>query len=296
MGQDQCQPHCWQTQPDYQAHPSCQSLSLIPQHLSCRCVGHRDTSDAEIHPVVSLHITQASKGQLGVKRFECFSSLSCLIRAVACLLHTAHFFAHSTEEDSCKEWHLCKKGSTSEDQKKARRLVIKSVQHEAYSEEIKCISEKRNLATHCRIKKLNSIIDSDRLLSVGEHISQSQLALSEINPLIVPGYHYLASLIIRHHHEMVKHQGRDFTEGAIQADRLQLVGGKRCIQYTIFTSFGARSNSSRCHIYQLKGCTQHPLSLTLALTSLDPGRFLHGTLGEVMQTARGGQCCSHVCA
>lgn len=87
-------------------------------------------ADAEIRPMASVHITQASKGQLGVERFERFSSLQSLVRAVTRLTHIAHSFAHPTDEKSCKGWHLCQKGSTVERQEKAKRLVIKSVQRE----------------------------------------------------------------------------------------------------------------------------------------------------------------------
>lgn len=191
-------------------------------------------SDTEIRKQVSVHITQASKSQLGVKRFERFSSFNSLIRAVAHLSHIAHSFTHSNQESSCKGWHLCDLDSTVEELEKARRLVIKSVQHEAYSEDIKCISEKRNLHTHSSIRKLNPVIDCHGLLRVGGRISASKLDQSETNPVIIPGHHYLATLIVRHHHEMVKHQGRHFTEGAIRADGLWLVGGKRCVQRTIF--------------------------------------------------------------
>ncbi|KAJ8364608.1 hypothetical protein SKAU_G00134390 [Synaphobranchus kaupii] len=243
-------------------------------------------SDAEIRPVVSVHITQASKGQLGVKRFERFSVLNYLIRAVARLSHIAHSFAHSTEEKSCKGWHLCKKGSTVEEQEKARRLVIKSVQREAYSEEMKCISEKRNLPTHSSIRKLNPIMDSDGLLRVGGRISQSQLVLSEINPLIIPGCHYLATLIIRHHHEMVKHQGRHFTEGAILADGLWLVGGKRYIQSTIFKCVTCRKLQGKIGQQQMSDLPAERLSTAPPFTYV--GLDIFGPWEVSARRTRGG--------
>lgn len=107
-----------------------------------RCDLVDPAADAEIRPVASVHITQALKGQLGVKRFDRFSSLQSLVRAVAHLKHIAHSFAHPTGENNCKGWHLWQEGSTVEGQEKAKKLVIKSVQHEVYAEEIRCISEK----------------------------------------------------------------------------------------------------------------------------------------------------------
>lgn len=87
----------------------------------------------------------------------------------------------------------------------------------------------REVCQHIAVSDLNPVIDT-----VGGRISHSQLTLSEVKPLIIPGHHYLATLIIRHHHEMVRHQGRHLTEGAIRADGLWLVGGKRRIQSFLF--------------------------------------------------------------
>lgn len=131
----------WLTGPPFLSKPL--SLPSAPEVLFDLV---EPVSDTEIRPVVSVHITQVSRRQLGEEHFERFSSLHSLVRAVARLSHIACSFAHPTEENTCKGWHLCKKGSTVEEQEKARRLVIKSVQHEAYSEEIKCITEKKKPA------------------------------------------------------------------------------------------------------------------------------------------------------
>jgi hypothetical protein len=34
---------------------------------------------------------------------------------------------------------------------------------------------------------------------------------------VIPGRHYIATLLVRHHHEKIKHQGRHFTDGAIRS-------------------------------------------------------------------------------
>lgn len=131
----------WLTGPPFLAEPF--PSSLAPD-VSFDLID--PAADAEIRPVVSVHITRAVKSQLNVKRFERFSSWQSLVRAVARLTHIAHSFAHPAEEKCCRMWYLCQKGSSVEEQEKARRLVIKSVQHEVYADEIKCISEKEKSA------------------------------------------------------------------------------------------------------------------------------------------------------
>lgn len=67
------------------------------------------------------------------------------------------------------------------------------------------------------LRKFDPFLDQNRLLSVGGRLRQANLESDERNPLIVPGYHHIAYLIISHHHLHVKHQGRLFTEEALRA-------------------------------------------------------------------------------
>lgn len=47
--------------------------------------------------------------------------------------------------------------------------------------------------------------------------------------MIIPGKHHVATLLVLHYHQAVKHQGRHFTEGAIRAAGYWLMSAKRCI-------------------------------------------------------------------
>nr|XP_046258699.1 uncharacterized protein LOC124066389 [Scatophagus argus] len=107
------------------------------------------------------------------------------------------------------------------------------MQHDAYSEELKCITAKRDLPSHSSLLKLKPSIDSSGLLRVGGRINQTGFEVRETNPLIIPGSHHVTTLLIRHHHERVQHQGRHFTEGAIRESGLWIVGGKRRISSII---------------------------------------------------------------
>ena len=148
---------------------------------------------------------------------------------MAHLCHIAHCFAHPTEVGECVGWHICKNGVSGELLERAETLIIKSVQQEVYSEEFKCISTKQELSTRSPLIKLNPIIDSSALLRVGGRIQKSGLEFNETNPIIIPTTHHVATLLVRHHHSKVQHQGRHFTEGAVRASGLWLVGAKRCI-------------------------------------------------------------------
>ena len=138
-------------------------------------------------------------------------------------------FTLPAQKGSCRGWHICPRGPSEEEMDRARIFVMKSVQHELYAEELKSIASDQSLPPRSSLLKLHPFIDSNGLLRVGGRIAQSKLATEETNPIIIPGRHHLTNLLVRHHHEAVKHQGRHFTEGAVRAAGLWVVGAKRCI-------------------------------------------------------------------
>lgn len=182
-------------------------------------------SDAEIRQNATVLVTRTSSSSLGSTRFERFSKWTSLVKAVAYLRHIAHSF----KSKDCKGWHLCRTSLTEETLTQAEHTIIRCVQNEVYAEEIKRIKAKQDLPCNSPLYKLKPIIDDEDLLRVGGRLSESNLTSQEANPLLIPRNHHIALLLIRHHHEAVKHQGRHFTEGAVRASGLWLVGAKRSI-------------------------------------------------------------------
>ncbi len=100
------------------------------------------SSHANIRPQVSALKTTTRVNQLGSQRCIKFARWSSLIRDIAHLLHIVHAFRSGTSKDnSCKSWHHCGTGVTVEESEQAKNIVIRSVQEETYTEEIKCINE-----------------------------------------------------------------------------------------------------------------------------------------------------------
>ncbi|KAK7945831.1 hypothetical protein WMY93_001559 [Mugilogobius chulae] len=64
-------------------------------------------------------------------------------------------------------------------------------------------------------------------------LSQANMQSDEAQPVIIPGNHHLTTLLIRHYHQKVQHQGRHFTEGAVRSAGFWIVGGKRSISSII---------------------------------------------------------------
>ncbi|KAI7790660.1 hypothetical protein IRJ41_013182 [Triplophysa rosa] len=55
-------------------------------------------------------------------------------------------------------------------------------------------------------------MDRNQLIRVGGRIEQSDLSMNKVHHIIVPGQDHIATLLVSHYHEAVKHQGRHLTE------------------------------------------------------------------------------------
>ena len=206
------------------------------------------TSDAELRPEVSAFVTKVSGEKLDITRFERFSSWCRLTRAVARLLHVTRSFHKQTDDSVCAGWHFCKKGLTTAELTKAEYVIIKAVQREVYSEEIECIENNKDLPVSSSLRKLHPVMDEEGLLRVGGRTTHSNLHADENHPILLPGKHHVAVLLIRHHHERVEHQGRHFTEGTVRSSGLWIVGAKRAISSLVYKCVVCRK--LRCKLEQ----------------------------------------------
>ncbi|KAI2655850.1 2-succinyl-5-enolpyruvyl-6-hydroxy-3-cyclohexene-1-carboxylate synthase [Labeo rohita] len=101
---------------------------------------------------------------------------------------------------------------------------------------------------HALNRDAHTVTVRNGLLRVAGRITRSGLEPCEGNPVIIPGTHHVAMLIVRYYHEAVKHQGRHFTEGAVKAAGFWLVGGKKCIRSLLFKCVTCK---------KLRGKTEH---------------------------------------
>ncbi|KAI4904869.1 hypothetical protein NFI96_011570, partial [Prochilodus magdalenae] len=58
----------------------------------------------------------------------------------------------------------------------------------------------------------------------------SSMEAREKYPVVIPGQSHIATLLVRHFHDKVRHQGRAFTEGAVRTAGFWIVGAKNCIK------------------------------------------------------------------
>ena len=165
-------------------------------------------------------------------RYEKFSSWKNLVRAIMCLRRVVRNWASRKKND-------CKNNDGSE-YRKAEMLIIQHVQSEVSQQEISAVKGERPLPKSSSILRLNPVLDEEGIIRVGGRLQRSDFDLSERNPILVPGNHHIAKLLVLNFHKMTRHQGRHITEGAIRSAGFWITGAKRLVSSVIYKCVNCR--------------------------------------------------------
>ena len=105
--------------------------------------------------------------------------------------------------------------------------------------------------------------------------------------MIIPKRCHLATLIIRHYHEQVSHQGRHITEGAIRSAGFWIVGGKRHISSILCQCVKCRKLRGDVSVQKMSDLPTDRLHPTPPFTYVGIDTF--GPWDIVTRKTRGGQ-------
>ncbi|XP_053403242.1 uncharacterized protein LOC128558339 [Mercenaria mercenaria] len=195
--------------------------------------------DKEIHVnVAASKVTCAEqnieRSMLETERFERFSSWASIKRAISFLQRRVNVVSSQLSSKPDEEILDFTR------QDRAESLILRSVQIEAYSEEYQCLDAGKSIPKKSAIATLNPFIDAKGVLRVDGRLERSDWTSYEKHPAIVPKKHHIATLLVRHYHEHVKHQGRHLTEGALRSSGYWIVGAKRLISSIIHSCVQCR--------------------------------------------------------
>lgn len=95
------------------------------------------------------------------------------------------------------------------------------------------LSKGEEVSRHSPLKSLDPIIDDNGFLRVRGRTSSADMSWEEKHPIVLPKNHHVSTLLVRHYHEQVAHQGRHFTEGAVWAAGLWITGSKGLVSSVI---------------------------------------------------------------
>ncbi|XP_069139288.1 uncharacterized protein [Argopecten irradians] len=200
-------------------HPYHQSFPLIESE-----------TDKELYTEVvtsKTHVTTASTLKVDIfKRISNWPEL--VISIVSFKVALRRRCGHQTADSTVNDLDIVKE---------AERIIIRSVQQEAYGKEIRCLQQEQKLHADSSILSLCPVLDTEGILRLEGRLNRTKCFSMSSNPIIIPKNQHIAVLLIRHFHENVHHQGRHITEGAVREGGFWIVGGKRLISSLIHNCF-----------------------------------------------------------
>lgn len=131
-------------------------------------------SDMEIRPEVSSFLTQTQNRGLTATRFQRFSCMRSLIRAIALLIHIASTFRHN-QSSECKGWHHCNIPRTVGELSQARHIIIRAAQEEVYAKELAVLELGQAVTKDSYLHKLRPVLEGD-LMRVGGRLKHADLS------------------------------------------------------------------------------------------------------------------------
>lgn len=190
----------------------------------------------------------------------------------------------------CSGWHVCSKWKTVDAFEAAQKHLLVEVQQEAYQNEIQCLQAGKCLPKSSSISKLSPFIGIDGLLRVGGRLKHSSLTEPEKHPILVPGRHHIAILIVRHYHEQIKHQGRHITEGSIRSAGFWITGAKSLVSSVIYKCVKCQKLRGNLGSQKMADLPSDRLETGPPFTNVGVDCF--GPWQIVTRKTRGGQACS----
>lgn len=233
-----------------------------------------DTTNCSDIEIVSCVMDVTQKTVLGSHRFERFSSWQKLVATIGRLQHFV-----------CSQ-HPCTGILDSEAMTKSERFIIGQVQREHYGEEIYHLKSNLPLSRTSTILTLDPFLDEHGLLRVGGRLNKLKASVEQRNPLILPGRHHVALLIVRYYHEQVKHQGRHLTEGAVRSGGFWITGGKRLVSSLIHKCVKCRKLLGRQSQQKMLDLPEDRLTQSPPFTYVGVDTF--GPWSVVTRKTRGG--------
>lgn len=167
----------------------------------------------EIRPEVSSFLTQTQRRGLTAARFQRFSSMRSLIRAITLLIHVARAYRYNKGPSESRGWHHCNLPHTLDELSQVRHVIIRAAQEEVFAQELTALELGQAVTKDSSLQKLRPVLEDD-LICVSGRLKHADLSIQEKNPVILSKNSHTSLLLVRQYHEDVKHQGCHFTEGA----------------------------------------------------------------------------------
>ncbi|XP_062557810.1 uncharacterized protein LOC134222666 [Armigeres subalbatus] len=106
----------------------------------------------------------------------------------------------------------------------AKETLVKSVQHQNFSEEMKAVRKKVSIPSKSPLRNLQLFIDQKGILRLGGRLQLSETDYQTNHPMILPRKHPLTRLIAQHFHTISLHAGPRMTLATMRQEFWPLRG------------------------------------------------------------------------
>ena len=105
---------------------------------------------------------------------------------------------------------------TSKELYDAQIILIKLLQSEAFSEELKLLKKNQFLSKQNPISHLNPFLDENGIIRVGGRLKNADLPYQANHPALIPSNHHFTKFFIMHEHVRHFHAGSQPTLAAVR--------------------------------------------------------------------------------
>ncbi|KRZ75294.1 Gypsy retrotransposon integrase-like protein 1 [Trichinella papuae] len=121
---------------------------------------------------------------------------------------------------------------------------IRKAQHERFANEIRQLSNGRQIAANSRLQQFDPFIDEHGLLRIGGRLQNSDLPENTKHPILLPDKHPITTAIIRRCHLRQLHSGCELTLATLR-QRYWILRGRRAVKGVIYACPCCRRIESR---------------------------------------------------
>ncbi|XP_015126963.1 uncharacterized protein LOC107048337 [Diachasma alloeum] len=121
---------------------------------------------------------------------------------------------------------------TAEELNNANNQIIKAIQAEEFSDEIKELKKNSSLGKKDKLRHLSVFLDEEGLLRVGDGLKNAPVPYAQKHPLLLPKGHFFSNLLIRLEHLINYHSGAQTTLYSLRR-KYWLIDGRRQVRKVI---------------------------------------------------------------
>lgn len=189
-----------------------------------------------------VHKTQTKEERSLLDRLHKFSDWTRVVKAIARLQRCSKEFKGLSPRVN--------EATSIEERQDAELTIIRMVQKSAFCDEIQRLRQQKEIESNNstnKLHRLNPFLDEHGILRVGGRLVHAALHPHVKHPAILPRHSHISTLLIRHYHEQVYHQGRGMTINELRSNGFWILGCSKAVSSYIY-------KCTRCR--KLRRCTE----------------------------------------